>query len=153
MNSSQSTFISSTFFTERIGFVAALASLEEMERTKSWEIISKKGVDFKSRIKSLFQKYNLNLNVSGMDALVSFNVQHPESQAIKTFITQEMLFENFLAGNLFYPSIAHSDKDMDDFFVSLDKVICKLSSIIQSKENITNNLKGPTSHSTFQRLN
>ena len=153
MNSSQSTFISSSFFTERLGFVAALASLEEMERTKSWEVISKTGADFKSRIKPLFQKYNLNLNVSGMDALVSFNVEHPESQAIKTFITQEMLSENFLAGNTFYPSIAHTDKDTDDFFVSLDKVIRKLSSIIQSKDNITNHLKGPISHSSFERLN
>ena len=153
MNASQSTFISSSFFTERLGFVAALASLEEMERTKSWKVISKKGADFKCRIKPLFQKYNLTLNINGMDALISFNVQHPESQAIKTFITQEMLSENFLTGNLFYPSIAHSDKDIDDFFISLDKVICKLSSIIRGKDNIKNHLKGPVSHSTFQRLN
>ena len=37
MEKSQSTFISSTFFTERIGFVAALATLDEMERVKSWK--------------------------------------------------------------------------------------------------------------------
>ena len=153
MNSSQSTFISSTFFTERLGFVAALASLEEMERTKSWEVISKRGADFKRRIKLLFQKYDMALNITGMDALVSWNVQHPQSQAIKTFITQEMLAENFLAGNLFYPSIAHSDKDVDDFFFSLEKVTRKLSSIILGKDNIMNYLKGPLSHSTFQRLN
>lgn len=153
MSSSQSTFISSTFFTERIGFVAALAALEEMERTKSWNIISQKGADFKCKIKALFHKYNLPINISGMDALVSFNVQHPESQAIKTFITQEMLCENFLAGNLFYPSIAHSDKDTEDFFISLDKVICKLSSILKNKDEVINHLKGPVSHSTFERLN
>lgn len=153
MNSSQSTFISSTFFTERLGFVAGLASLEEMERTKSWEVISQRGADFKCRIKPLFQKYNLNLNVSGMDALVSFNVEHPDSQAIKTFITQEMLSESFLVGNTFYPSIAHTDKDTNDFFASLEKVVRKLSLIIQSKENIVNYLKGPISHSTFERLN
>jgi len=153
MNSSQSTFISSTFFGERLGFVAALASLEEMKRTKSWEVISKTGADFKSRIKPLFQKYNINLSVGGMDALVSFNVDHPESQAIKTYITQEMLSESFLAGNIFYPSIAHTDKDTNDFFASLEKVVRKLSLIMQSKENVVNYLKGPISHSTFERLN
>jgi glutamate-1-semialdehyde aminotransferase len=153
MSSSQSTFISSTFFTERLGYVAALAALEEMEHTKSWEIISKKGAEFKTQISKLFQKYNIPLNISGMDALVSFNVQHIDSQAIKTFITQEMLSENFLAGNLFYPSIAHSKKDTDDFFMSLDKVVCKLSSIIIANDEITNHLNGPVAHSTFQRLN
>ena len=88
-----------------------------------------------------------------MDALVSFNVEHPDSQAIKTFITQEMLSESFLMGNTFYPSIAHTYKDTNDFFVSLEKVVHKLSLIIQSKKNTVNYLKGPISHSTFERLN
>ena len=133
--------------------MAALATLEEMERIKSWEVISQKGANFKCKIKALFHKYKLPIHISGMDALVSFNVQHPECQAIKTFITQVMLCENFLAGNLFYPSIAHSDKDTEDFFMSLDKVIYKLSSILMNKDEVINHLKGPVSHSTFERLN
>ena len=153
MNSAQSTFISSTFFTERVGFSAALASLEEMERTKSWNVISKKGSEFKKRVKNLFDKHDLKININGMDALVSYNVVHPESLAIKTYISQEMLDENFLAGNLFYPSIAHTENDMDDFFISLDKVVSKLSKIILNEERIEDHLKGPISHSTFKRLN
>ena len=35
MQSAQSTFISSTFWTERTGYVAALKTLEEMEKNKS----------------------------------------------------------------------------------------------------------------------
>ena len=46
MQSSQATFISSTFFTERIGYAAALAALDEMERTRSWEVISRIGASF-----------------------------------------------------------------------------------------------------------
>ena len=42
MNSAQSTFISSTFWTERAGPSAALKTLEIMEKLKSWKIISKK---------------------------------------------------------------------------------------------------------------
>ena len=37
MDAAQSTFISSTFWTERIGPSAALKTLEVMEREKSWE--------------------------------------------------------------------------------------------------------------------
>ena len=153
MSSSQSTFISSTFFTERIGFSAALASLEEMESMKSWKIISEKGFNFKERIKHLFDKYKIDININGMDALVSYNVNHHDALAIKTFITQRMLDKKFLAGNLFYPSIAHSDKDTDDFFDSLEVVVIELSQIILSEGNIKEHLRGPECHSGFQRLN
>ena len=44
--SASNTFISSTL-TERIGVAAANKTLEIMEKLKSWEIISKIGVDVK----------------------------------------------------------------------------------------------------------
>jgi glutamate-1-semialdehyde 2,1-aminomutase len=153
MLSSQATFISSTFFTERLGYVAALAVLDEMEQTRSWEVISQKGAMFKSRMSALFAKHGLDVNINGMDALVSFNVSEVDTSAAKTYITQEMLREGFLAGNLFYPSIAHSESDTDDFFVSLDRVIMALSLIVKSKDDIVRHLNGPVCHSTFQRLN
>ena len=40
MEAAQNTFISSTFWTERIGPTAALATLKVMEDIKSWEIIT-----------------------------------------------------------------------------------------------------------------
>ena len=40
MEASKKSFISSTFWTERIGPAAALQTLESMEKLKSWEIIS-----------------------------------------------------------------------------------------------------------------
>ena len=43
MEAAQNTFISSTFWTERIGPAAALATLEVMEETKSWEVITNVG--------------------------------------------------------------------------------------------------------------
>ena len=42
MKLSSKTFISSTFWSERSGFVAGIATLNEMKRTKSWKIISEK---------------------------------------------------------------------------------------------------------------
>ena len=153
MSASQNSFISSTFFTERIGYVAALATLNEMEKLKSWKIISHKGVAFKKNLLRISKKYKLELDISGMNALVSYNFKKIDALAAKTFISQEMLKEGFLAGNLFYPSIAHSNEDMKDFFISMEKVFKKLSQIIQNKENISNHLNGPSCHATFQRLN
>lgn len=153
MLASQATFISSTFFTERLGFVAALATLDVMESTQAWRVISKKGQVFKDRVKSVAEKHGLKIDVSGMDALVSYNIDLPSRLEAKTFITQEMLSEGFLAGNLFYPSIAHSDEDIEGFFLSFDNVLGKLKKIILSGKDIRSYLKGPLCHSTFERLN
>ena len=48
MNMKEKTFISSTFWTERIGPVAALKTLEIMEKINSWEIITEKEKKFKN---------------------------------------------------------------------------------------------------------
>ena len=153
MAASQATFISSTFFTERLGFVAALATLDVMESTQSWNVISQKGRIFKDRVKLAAAKHGLKIDFSGMDALVSYNIDLPDRLEAKTFVTQEMLGEGFLAGNLFYPSIAHSDKDFEDFFFAYDSILGKLRTIIDSGENISSHLKGLVCHSTFERLN
>ena len=44
MDHAQDTFMSSTFWTERSGPVAALETLKQMEKIKSWKIITKKGL-------------------------------------------------------------------------------------------------------------
>ena len=43
MESVQNTFISSTFWTDRIGPTAALATLKEMESLESWKVITETG--------------------------------------------------------------------------------------------------------------
>ena len=43
MNSAKNSFISSTFWGERSGYVAALTTLKEMKRIKSWKIILSNG--------------------------------------------------------------------------------------------------------------
>ena len=48
MQAVQSTFISSTFWTERIGPAAALATLEEMERVESYKKVTETGISLKN---------------------------------------------------------------------------------------------------------
>ena len=43
MSEAQESFISSTFWTERVGPTAALATLKEMKRTRSWKKITNLG--------------------------------------------------------------------------------------------------------------
>ena len=48
MSHAQSTFISSTFWTERIGPTAALKTLEVMKKIKSWNFITRQGAKVKN---------------------------------------------------------------------------------------------------------
>ena len=73
MMSSKKTFISSTFWTERIGFVAGLKTISEMKRLKAYKIITKKGKYIKKKWALLAKKFNLDITISGIDALPNFN--------------------------------------------------------------------------------
>ena len=65
MEAAQNSFMSSTFWTERIGPAAAIKTLEIMEDIKSWEYISKTGKYIKDEWQKLFSRYNLDINISG----------------------------------------------------------------------------------------
>ena len=53
MDKAEETFISSTFWTERIGSVAALETLEVMEEIRAWELIRDKGKMIKDEWKRI----------------------------------------------------------------------------------------------------
>ena len=74
MESAQSTFISSTFWTERIGPTAALATLELMQKKKSWKIITKTGKKMQDGWSSISSKYNLEINIMGIPAMTTFSI-------------------------------------------------------------------------------
>jgi len=152
MESTQTSFISSTFWTERIGPTAALKTLEVMERLKSWESITATGKRIKERWTQLAIGYGLSIDLWGLDALAGFTIQSANTLAYKTLITQEMLKKGFLAANSVYVSFEHTPKIIDAYFDELESVF----SLIKECENgmdIHTLLNGPICHAGFKRLN
>ncbi len=117
MESAQSTFISSTFWTERIGPTAALATLELMEKEKSWQKITKTGKKMQNGLSALASKYNLKINILGIPAMTSYNFHSIDSIKYKTFITQEMLKKGFLASTVFYACTEHKDDHLEKYLI------------------------------------
>ncbi len=153
MNSAKNSFMSSTFWTDRIGPVAAIKTLEVMEREKSWEKITYLGERIFLIWKKLSKKHNLKINISGLPSLAKFNFKSNNSLAYKTFITQEMLKHKFLAANGVYLSISHNEKILKRYSERLDEIFYKISECEKGNLNISNILKYPISHSPFGRLN
>ena len=153
MEAAQTTFISSTFWTERIGPTAALATLKVMERVKSWEIITEMGNKMRNGWQKLADTYHLDISISGIPSLSTYSFNSPDALGYKTLIAQEMLKKGFLASTNFYASTAHNDENLDLYFNALESVYEKISNCEKGNSKIMDLLEGPICHGGFKRLN
>jgi glutamate-1-semialdehyde 2,1-aminomutase len=152
MEAAQSTFISSTFWTERIGPAAALKTLEVMERLRSWDTITQTGLLIRQRWQQLADKHELKINHWGLPSLTGFTFQDPDALAFKTLVTQEMLAKGYLAGNSVYVCTEHTPDVVDAYFEALDPVFALVKECTEGRD-VTTLLKGPVCHGGFKRLN
>jgi len=152
MEAAQTTFISSTFWTERIGPTAALKTLEVMERTKSWDTITQTGLNIRQGWQQLADKHALKIDHWGLPALTGFTFQSSHALAYKTLITQEMLAKGYLAGNSVYVCTEHTPTVVASFFEALDPIFALIKECEEGRD-ITTLLKGPICHGGFNRLN
>lgn len=151
MQEAQSTFISSTFWTERIGSSAALKTLEIMEREKSWEKITNIGNKISEIWKKLAERYELPISIFGIPALIKFRFNSKLNLEYKTLITQEMLKKGYLAANSVYVCTKHNDEILVGYENSLEKVF-KLIAECEQGRSINELLEGPVCNNEFQRL-
>jgi glutamate-1-semialdehyde 2,1-aminomutase len=153
MEAAQSTFISSTFWTERIGPTAALTTLKVMEQKKSWEKITETGMKMQKGWLKLAKENNLDITVSGIAAMTSYGFNSTNAAAYKTLITQEMLKKGFLASTSFYACTEHNDGHLDLYFEALSDIYKTINKCEFEKLDVNILLDGPICHSGFKRLN
>ena len=152
MEAAQSTFISSTFWTERIGPAAALRTLDVIEKTRAWEQLTETGKTIRKRWKELADRHGLDIMVNGLPAISVFSFNSQRSLEYKTLITQEMLQKGYLAADAVYVCTEHSSDIVDGYFDELDPVFSVIKECEEGRE-IEELLKSPVCHSGFRRLN
>jgi glutamate-1-semialdehyde 2,1-aminomutase len=152
MEAAQTTFISSTFWTERIGPTAALATLDVMSRTESWSQITKTGEAITQRWCDLAKKHELKITTGGLPSLTNFTFESPNALAYKTLITQEMLGQGFLASNSVYVCTEHTQDVVDEYFTLLNPIFRTIRQCEDGKD-VMSLLNGPICDSGFKRLN
>jgi len=153
MEAAQSTFISSTFWTERIGPTAALVTLDIMKREKSWKTITATGVKMQEGWKALANTHGLDITVLGIPAMSSYGFNYENAMIYKTLITQEMLKKGFLASTNFYACTAHTDAHLTAYFEALDGIYATIAKCEAGEVDADTLLEGPVCHSGFKRLN
>ena len=153
MEASQETFISSTFWTERIGFAATLKAIECYQKYNVSEHQVHIGQRIKDGWENLAEKYELEIETNGILPLIHFGFKYDNALAYKTFFTQEMLKEGFLAGPGVYTSLAHTDELVDKYLGACGRVFEKVKNARDKSMDITMLLDGPVCHAGFERLN
>ena len=153
INQSNKTFISSTYWSERIGSVAALATIKEMERIKSWKIINKKGLFIRKKIMYLAKKNKIKLILNDSVSIINFSIIGKyNSQVYKNFITQEMLKKYFLANTTIYVSIAHTKKIILNYLKKLDSIFKKINQK-EKEESLYSSIQYPLKNYNLLRFN
>jgi len=153
MNGAQDSFISSTYWTESVGPVAALATINKMEETRAWEYVSKVGQETIDKWNELIKKYDLPAHADGTPSLahLGFN-EHPLE--LKTLYTVLMLKKGFLGGIAFYPTITHTKEIMELYYKAIDEVFAEIKQVLDKKDYqaLLDAIGGPVCHSGFARL-
>jgi len=152
MNYAQQSFISSTFWTERVGPTAALKTIEIMKNEKTWLKVKKIGEKIQKNWQTLSDQMNLGIKIRGIPSLTNFIFPGDKNLHYKTLITQEMLRNNFLASNAVYCSISHTDNIIKSYVNKLEDVF-KIIKDCQNGHDINKFLKSEISRKDFKRLN
>ncbi len=151
MEAAQSTFISSTYWTERIGPAAALAMIRKHRECDVSKHLIRIGHAVQDGWCAAAKRAELSIQVGGMFPLSHFAIEHEESQAAHTFFTQVMLEKGFLASRGFYATYAHRDEHVASYLTAVGEAFIMITEALKSK-NLMSKLKGPVAHSGFKRL-
>ncbi len=151
MDIAQESFISSTFWTERVGYAAAMATIEKMEKNKVQKYLVNYGDKINKGWKKIAEENDVKIKISGIPPLTHITFNYDNALEIQTLYTQEMLKNGYLAGAAVYTTYAYSESIIENF---IDKSNIAFRVIKKGLENnnISCLLEGPVRHSGFARL-
>lgn len=151
MEAAQNSFISSTYWTERIGPTAALATIRKHKGHDVSSHLNRIGKMVQTGWREAGEATGLSVEVGGIYPLSHFAIQHEQSQAAHTLFTQIMLEKGFLASRAFYATYAHREEHVECYLAAVREAFMMIAEALKSK-NLMSKLKGPIAHTGFKRL-
>ncbi len=135
MDGAHHSFISSTYWTESIGPVAALATLDVMDKQEVPARVARVGERVEAAWKKYAEQYSLPVKVGGgYPCLAKFEFKHEHANTLKTLYTIKMLKKGYLAGSSIYPTLAHTDDIISAYSDAIAEVFQELSTILKNED-------------------
>jgi glutamate-1-semialdehyde aminotransferase len=151
MEAAQNSFISSTFWTERVGFAAALATLKEMERVDSPSHLIWAGKTVNGIWTKAAEDHGLKIHTAGIEPLTHIVFDYENATEILTLYIQLMLEKGFLLGAAVYTTTAYTDEILNKFDIATNESFEVIAKAINAGD-VKALLKGPVKHTGFARL-
>jgi glutamate-1-semialdehyde aminotransferase len=132
MASAQKLFISSTFFPNSDGYIAALKTIEILERDHVLDKIWERGGRFLKRIQDMINKYDVGAELSGVAPMFFITFKRDEAGTHKArrddFYTQLIRRGIFLHPHHHgYICHRHTDQDLDTAAKAIDEALAYVS--------------------------
>ena len=128
MKNVKDTFISSTAWTERVGFQAALSTIKFFKNKKVYQHIVTNGKYIISKWKKLFLKYNLQVKINDFISMPSFEfLYNSKIEYLHTYFTELMLKKGYLSTNNITITYSHKKKDIDKYLKYVDLALKRIS--------------------------
>ena len=153
MTAAEDTFISSTFWTERIALAAAVQSVHEYQKHNVSEHLLHMGKMVQRGWREQADAAGLRIEIGGIYPMSHFAFEEPQALEGKTYFTQEMLKRGYLASTAFYASFAHTEDIVRAYLAQCGEVFQSIAEILNKGERLSHYINGPVCHSGFQRLN
>ncbi len=151
MEAAKSSFISSTSWTEKIGPVAALATIRKHKSCSVAERIIKVGEQVQSGWLESAHRAGLAVEVTGIPPLSHLSFNYENRDAIRSLFTQSMLYRGFLATDSFYATYAHLEEHINSYLVAVEETFQSLARAVENGM-VERQLRGPVAQYGFQRL-
>jgi len=135
MSHANKSFISSTAWTEKVGFAAANATIDYIVKNKVYIHIPKIGQMITSGWKQIAKDLEIKIKFSEVNPLCTFFLNYENSEELYTFFTKEMLKKGYLANNSVWVSYAHKEKDVKKYLKVCKEVFIKMKDFIDNKKN------------------
>ena len=151
MDAAQGSFISSTMWTERIGFAAALATLKAMRERDVPGRLVELGDAVVAGILGAGGRARLGVEASGISPLAHFTFTDADPLELQTLWTQDMLERGYLVGASVYASAAYTEELVARFAADSEAVFEAMADAVASCD-VRSRLRGPVKHAGFKRL-
>jgi len=132
MSATQKVFISSTFFPNSDGFVAALKTIEILERDNILEKIWDKGSWFLKKVQEVINKYNVGAELSGLPPMFFITFKRDEAGTHRarrddfyTYLIRKGIF--FAPHHHGYICYRHTEEDLETTVKAIDEALGYLS--------------------------
>jgi glutamate-1-semialdehyde 2,1-aminomutase len=144
-------FISSTFWTEKIGPACALAFIKKHRKLKLGKKLNNIGLQIKKVWKDAAKKSNLEIEIRGINPLATFKLKTKNWPATITFFNQEMLKKNILASDRCYANLKHDAISIKKYRNACEEVFQNIHDL-EKKGILKKKLEGPIKQMGFKRL-